>query len=1195
MSSTSIASLSSHSSVFPQLDYNFFNNTVQFCSHIRLQAARNTPLDCCLRMIWERHLGVGALPTSKIETWNMPELSQSCKITLWNHLNTSISLSHHLVTPIKWLRNLVIISQGQKHLWNYQDTILTGSALPMTAEYWDLYLNKFRNLEPQLHNDFRQKLTPSKEPWKNLDALIRVQLGAAADAKDEFEAAVLRALHLLVKDKMTTKEISFATKRTHIGELGTVFTIGDETRSFDLMVWYPPEEQGLPELFTQQGLYLRIHHLLGRNLKDWPSIRAETTGISPSILLADRCINSVRFHPHTFIGVVGNFGIFKKLMVMKTKGSLGPQSGLEAWALRIYQQVRQKPKFTLNDALQSYREHLPKTLGTLIAHFLHWMIVVRKAKDNPAQLALAGGLTYPIDDLTPEYLLQTYLFIKNYPDKFSLLVNLIEFCQLLSYLQKPEQTVTFGIWEGLLTMRVSLDGSSNSFFQRQLNPRKNFAKLIHLLNTSSAESCAAAKRLFQSYFIHFQLQNKFLFDQKAEKLLAHVGVEQEKIQTLFDLLHAPATDSAPSNQLNTEEIMEISLKVNLEDWQEVIIHETVKKNMATTLDEVIVEEKWDYTPIEKPQTAPTSNRMSISWLIQNKKWRQLAQRLFSATTRIIPEQKRETFGNYIWKLFEGWVTQGQEGKQPAEVGQYLLDLLKNYSKVLELTKTLKRSHLLRDLITLFFQKERQLEILLQHEEKQFNVMSPEDIQGLLLPQIPNCLDGPHLLRLHSVFKAPVQEHILKQLSLRPAPQPGPLSRLIQFFRLNCPEQFATIEASIAQQLVSELRGPELSQYGFSIDCNNLFQASYDNLLQERDFNKANTLLGQWKVYSKLPLEDQELELLERGKNLTSSLNTIHKAIQLWDKHQKQQDNIAQRSFSLCLDLAIKPQKIDSNLMKNLWDILKGYGSKELADLSISGWTALLANLRCNDNFSELWEALDRMLHQKNHWDSQLEDVFISMLQRSIKSRGKKGVKARTNLLLPILSRLEGRVKWDKHLDRTNGISMLVILNLAAIIKTHPDPEQRTIARDTGKAIIKQIKSANLNSYEQNTVLIAKQELNGRLQAIVNQDPVPILRNNIAQRNRQLHMFRMIRNSLVVAFVYLIGRFVYMVYPILFNEPRQELPPGVPMPAPMLAPNGETLIQGPLPGRVMVVHIDEDDFECPPGHLGGLCRLVGGNA
>lgn len=1074
--------------------------TLSLCKKIQFKPHEDTPLYRCLYLIWNGHLTCESFPAQSFE--HLPPLyfSEMCKARMWESLTTKIRVGRSEVDPISWFCNLMKLSVNKNWIW--WDSALNGSARSTSKKYWSEQIRRCApNLDSQMREVYCQRLT-RQQPWRNLDSVIRVQLGNSSNAREVFEAAVWEALLNAVNEnlrandqpEMGSRELYFAIKPyTHIeGEgkraQGTIYTINDGERSFDLTVWYLKYEEGLPEIYTQQGYSEPCHDLiclqaqvfphnqLAWPFKQWPYKYVRYEGVYQNVFLVDSIVDIIRGYPRNDIKFESNFGLFKRLLVMMTKGSLCPQTDLKSWAWKIYRRARNTPQLAAYDAWQSYRDHLPQTLGALLAHRLHWIAEmqertdtksrqangasnekIRDKKIQKAQLAiislkeLVKKLEFPMTEDVPEHLKQIYFFLKKYPLCLPMLLTVLDFVMLLGYLKNCGQSVTCGMLEGKFTLRLRLDNTSGSYFQRRLEPKEILRK-IHLFLTAESDkpkAHAAAKSILFKCLEHFDLKKGFEGDSEALKLLRNLEFNDESFQVVWFLLNeslpAPATPQSEEKE-PAESILE-----SVEEDPQLIL--------STPLEEV-----------QQPKLVP------IPELIANHDWHGVVERLIhiGKTRKKISEENIPRFGEYVWELFRVWSSQWRQTPPSQEQRRCMRWFLQRFLIPLQWTSNEERSIILRNLISDGFKGERQLRFLLNHEEKEMGLLSRTHLTELLMPWIAKSPDCASLLRFHRILPAAVHEYVSSCLNQRPLPEQKKLSMFISFLRVADGEQFALFEDSLGRQIIYERRSGELAEYHFSADPLRIFESIFTEHLQNVDFTNAREILGEWRRYSDLPLRDQELQLLTSEANHSPLLTTVQEVLKLWQKQKAANDENVIQSLSLCFDLATKPLHIDAPTMKALWNILKKNMEPYLKELTIENWQFLLGNIQVSKNHNELWEALDKFIDSKDYWNPFFETILEQLLKKSLKKQGKNRARgARTDHLLKIVVKLEKHVRWN---DKMSRLTPLVLKNIAVISKTHHMISMRKPAWALGGTIIKRIERAGMTLVDWQVFSIVKQEL-----------------------------------------------------------------------------------------------------------------------
>lgn len=527
---------------------------------INLKHIQDSPLYRCIQLIHKEILDYSTIPIHSIRESQPFNLLISCKKTLQERLITKIKVGTSEVRPIDWLSNILVeINKLNPNSVIYHNTYISGSGAPMTRNYWEYYLNCLPNLDRSMHAAFLDTLSSPGKVCYNIDAMMSVQMFGQKNEDEKLQIIAMTALQNSLVPHLSSKEIGLAMRGENrtvkgpsiIRDLGLVFTIGSDV-TFDLLFWKKHPE--FPELYSQQGHFTSVGQVVGNDLINWPielwpEIPSCFIGVTPSMFLIDRCVNILRFNPQSYIGAKENIGLLKKYLIMLTKGALCVQSGLLIWILKIYLQAHKTTKSIAHDVNQSFIEHLPKTLGACIAHRLHWMMVLNECSDAlaedaeelgfssseelrktlvDAQSVLGKELDFPNADDGSDYLKLTYHFLKQHPNRLFMLIAVLEFTMLLSFLKDFDQAVTCGILEGVLAFRLPMDYNASCYLQRQIHPKQTLKKIARIFSQKSVsvevrQGKNAVKGVLKACFVYWGLDEEFDFNSQALTLLESYG------------------------------------------------------------------------------------------------------------------------------------------------------------------------------------------------------------------------------------------------------------------------------------------------------------------------------------------------------------------------------------------------------------------------------------------------------------------------------------------------------------------------------------------------------------------------------------------------------------------------------------------------------------------------------------------------
>lgn len=1021
----------------PLLSHNSCNQTLRFCHAENFVFPKKSPLYKCLFLIWNGQIDYECFPLQYMDESAMPFLTSNCKMGLWLRLTTKIAMGSKFVTPLQWLYKLITLSAGQD--WIYWWTDMVGSGIPTTDAYWRTYLLALGTFPPETHERISRAFSSKNKQWSNLDVVIRVQLGTAPDVRDRFEETVKFAVYQLVQKHMTGTEVHYGvTGPIRIGNTGSIFTISDGTHSFDLFVYYAAVNQPLPVLFTQQGLCIPIHNAITSKFEVWPPMQPRTVEVSPSKYFVDRFADILCYQASK---LVGNFGMLKKFLLMMTKGSLGIQTGLSKWLLSTYMNARPDADHPAFDAFQSYREHLPNTLGALLCHWLHWMGAMQKVSQFNAQHILANKLVFNDVDKAEEHLQKTYYFIKQYPTQFRVLVMALEYVMLLGYLYRPGVHVTCGMWEGKLDLRLQMEKGVKAFFQYRLNPQKSLSKIYNFLRAENIDPALKAEtiQLIQAFLDTFQINRDSREDTEVLRQYKLVGLDEISLHLVWNRFEKAA---APAPSMSVEVV-----STPVEESNEPEIIEVPVLNVIPSVQQ--------------------STRMSLEQLVENKDWPGVKKRLFLLAKKTIPSERIIPVGEAVWSLFEAWAMQWRHGFPSKESRQAMIKLLFGYTSILQQTGSENRSAILRDMLVAGFKEQRRIKILINHRENKREVLHQKHSDEIAIAIVDKCFDGTLLNELHKLVPGYVLEHILKHLTSNILPPEATLVALIQTLRGFDAQRSKAEEPAIARKLILSDRSAELPMLKLSFDINGLYEGIFGELISCGDLVHARKILDAWKTHSKLPLAEQEFELYNREGKKRSVLDSIKGAISIWNTYQANQ-NVAPQTRALCLDLVMQNADIDAETLKQLWPIFKTGGVDALKNIPVEQWNSIIAKMEKNTSFSSLWEALFYLVEIKRHWEEPYNDILKLLLDKALKSTGKNRARdGRNQHLIPILNHLHGRVRWENHLERNEGLTALVIKNLSVIAKQQ---KQNTTARQLGRAILQGIKGCELSTYDWQTYM-----------------------------------------------------------------------------------------------------------------------------
>ncbi len=449
--------------------YNACMHTLNFCNTLET-LPKTTPLGKCVENYKKEIIQLDTTPT-KSGTASYP-LSEEATNFIHELLNSEIPLySEFTLTPSALLKS--IHKKCRDIRWafgTYWDTLMVGSTTPLPG-------------------------TPLKTDWHNIDLILRVRLPKDNfSSRDGFESLVTDSIHEFISPR--PQDSSFI-KFKRLDTLGTIITLGDENRSLDLLLWY--ESDYLPELFTLNALALSFHSLILPNAQQKPLTTISTNDVEATTMVSDRLHHIVRYQPSFKQGAARNLGVFVKLLVCKTKGYLQPQQGLEQLQRAVYLSTRKGTVKVIDDLYNSFKEHLPQTMGAFFAHWMHWMLSLSDSK----------GIQRPFEP--PKHLLPTSLpffntlldFINTNeitPQNFARLLKIVT---LIGFLKNQGDTFTLGMWDGSLHLRLKID--HHSYFQFPFEPHEI------LQNALSFAVSPVTRTLLTKLFRQLNLDQKIEF------------------------------------------------------------------------------------------------------------------------------------------------------------------------------------------------------------------------------------------------------------------------------------------------------------------------------------------------------------------------------------------------------------------------------------------------------------------------------------------------------------------------------------------------------------------------------------------------------------------------------------------------------------------------------------------------------------
>lgn len=518
--------------------YECCQQTIKICKEAGFFIAKDSPLDRCLSLIRRDILDGTTFPVKEFTELPLPEYSDVGKKHFLNLLKKRIPFGESSVKPLKLL--LKVKANSENKDWNYQ-VYLCGSSLPFYIDHPFLSVTNLTgsNMAAYSHN---------------IDILFRVRLGAAEDARAQFEKELMTSIGEVAQ--LDFEACTASIKAIHSEGRWTIITVGNETVTLDLMILYVTGKDVFPELYTQHAYFLPIDELIHHGEQALSSLQPTTAGITSTMLHVDRIVNICRRYPCGELEE-NDPEYFRRITVLKTTGALGAQQGLEPWALSIYLHTPKKVQHVVGDARRSFEDHLPQTLGAFLAQWMHWMAAMSANEDVQQEMALA--LDYPVAHSEPDYLKKTYAFIKQHPSRFPLLLTIVEFSSLLGYLTNPEGLITCGMWEGSLTLRCPLDGLPGIYFQFSVDPTNVFERLIKFFeqNSNDNEVDIDAKALLQSYFEWFELSGPFELHPNALPILQNRFSEEYALEKIWSLLQRV---DAPTVATVMDEIIELIIE-----------------------------------------------------------------------------------------------------------------------------------------------------------------------------------------------------------------------------------------------------------------------------------------------------------------------------------------------------------------------------------------------------------------------------------------------------------------------------------------------------------------------------------------------------------------------------------------------------------------------------------------------------------
>lgn len=968
----------------------------RFPKPAKFKQVHDTPFSRLLYLIQSGQLNATCHPVLSVAPEKMPYLSKGSIKTLGDRLTKPVSFGGVEVVPLELLKGINVLA-GITH-WA---TFVRGSVLSTDDHYCDEFRRMvFKNLDHRLHPSLRKSFASSAD-CHDLDIVIRMKLGEGANAVQDLESYVTRALRDLVKDKIAPDQLInhfrfYMKGPTPLGDYGTVFTIGDKHWKLDLVLLYSSEKEDLSELFTRHGILLDIGYLLHVPVERWTdfNLQPQLVGVTPENFFVDRCTSIVRYEPWSAGANQNNWGLFVKYLVEQTKGRLSVQEGCQKNFQDIYKENRKDPRQVVRDARESYKDHLPNTFGVLIAHWLHWMTVVERAE----RIALSQQLKSKKYAGAPDYLTKTYDFIKNYPEQFQFLLLALQFSALLGYLHHPENKVTCGMWEGHLCLRLCLDETAPAYFQHPVCPLATLNNMGSFLKNSliAEDVKIAVKELIRAYFSHFELEEGFTPDPNALRLFNQAYRLERRLQHLWGLFNPTLAIPDSPVPLNEEP------------------------------EEVL---KSDSTP---PATPEPVAEVSV------------LEKLIKRSEEGVPEQRLNNFGNRLWSHFEEWSVTWGEDFPPEQEQQALLRILYSDSGSKALLNTLneERRLILKNLIRTGFTIGDQLQLLTHFKSKQQTLFTEADLYELLQPVISACFDHTLLLKLSELLPEAVENRVMNVLA--ELPERKRLSQIILILKKGYPNKFDTMRQVLVNQLIIAGRGAEIAGYALGVKCREYFNNLFTHFLKAGDHAQAAGILEQWKVHSGTPLISKELELLEAIVPTPMWPIAMRKTVKIWSLHKKQHDETAQRIMTLCRELIITPWTlpIDVDSVPSILKIFWIGEQRKLFDLTPTNWNVLIANLGNFSLLPELWETLNHLIQNYDLWNNKelsIELFFKHILNQALKNNGAQ---ARTKHLFSMIETLQKRFEWG---SKFNLSMALVVKNLMEMTESSLDASSQAKA------------------------------------------------------------------------------------------------------------------------------------------------------
>lgn len=989
-----------------QMQYEQATHTVKLARGFRRHLSKHTPLFRLIRLVVENCIGKHLMPCSSDGKGEIPPLTSKCLDELWKRLVAPVSCGNFAVTPYGWIAKIVFLACKHQYEWSIEEMFLTGSEVPLKKEYWNLFLQKtFPKLQEDSHSLFLRSLKGCSAEWANLDSLICVKRANTPEAIEQVENTVLEALKQLVSEGSSIRIRD--PKRINSNQ-GTFFTIAGREGSFDLLFWYLSESNPLPDFFSQKGIMVPIHDLLGKKRKSWPSVVPQLVNITPELLIADKCMNAVRYHSVSCVGADQNFGIFKKLIVMKTKGGLGLQSGLERWALDVFLYCFPESTSAGSHAQQSYFEHLPHKWGPHLVHRLHWFNAMMERKGADEAPHLLCDLQVPSLEDAPEFVKKSFSILKDMPHCAALLVKWWNLLLHLSYLANPGRLVHLGMWEGDFSLCFPLDNSRAAVYQIPLKPLdtiSNFSDLKEAITNVDIEMHSSGD-LLEIFFSFFNLNGNYTPHAKALNLYRKLGFDVGRVEEFRnEFFPAPKKPTCESSACSSA--------------------------LPTQPD-------------------------PISSIRQKRDWLEWIDLMFQNSSNV---EKSDERVEVLWELLEAWL---RKSIRDVDV-QVLIRLICLYAHPLRQTMDENKYRFIVNIIVHHCLGEQQLEFLFSHEENGYNLLKDDLVQRLMKEHLYRCLDCLKLLRFSLLLPEEVITHVKEKIVSSPLLPQEDLLELTTYLKITSKKHFAEVEPLLMKGLIFEGRFSELPLYEIASDPLPHLQELFEKFRRENLFEKARAILSEMKSVSNRSFEEESLSLLEMEVKNKLTAKTAREVVKLLASSKNQTPVISERVSAISSQIITSNLNVDSATMVQLWSICKKNHPSGIKNIPTPIWKRLLTTLARSQCHLPLGEAVFQSLQREPpHWDEQTEQYFKAYLSRTLaQKREIKKEDPQSEQILHVVYILNEMINWNDKFDGRESLTTLVIRSMSFIVRNHPLELDRLTAWQFGGLLFQTLSSGNL--------------------------------------------------------------------------------------------------------------------------------------